>query len=91
MENNTDKNGYFNRKHIKLPNEKMIIDIIVSDIDGEKFHKCEWIPFKKEDYNENNQPTQGFLGTAVIIEGKHAGNGYHAWDQNDSEFIYYKF
>lgn len=85
MTNLIDKDGYINRKIINLPREISIMNIIVSGIEEEKIYKCEWVPSKNE-----NLPDQGFLGTAVVISGEHKGNGYHAWDQNDSEFIYYK-
>lgn len=83
-----DKDGFTNRKISKLPNEKLIIDIIVPRAAGEEIYKCEWIPYNSEDYKV--QPAIGFLGTTTVISGKYSGIGFHVWDQNDAEFIYYK-
>ena len=35
-------------------------------------------------------PCEGYLGTAKVIEGRYTGIGFHAWEQNDSEFIFHK-
>ena len=34
-------------------------------------------------------PGVGYLGTARVISGKHKDIGFHAWEQNDYEFVYY--
>jgi len=32
---------------------------------------------------------EGYLGTVKVIEGRYVGIGFHAWEQNNSEFIWY--
>lgn len=67
----------YNRHLDGLPKETINIIILNDNIEL----LCEWIPFIK-----NN----GYLGTAKVIEGKYKGIGFHAWEQNDSEFTHYK-
>ena len=77
MKNLDKKEGFLNRHLDDLPKE--ITNIIILNDNIELL--CEWIPFIK-----NN----GYLGTARIIDGNHIRIGFHAWEQNDSEFTYYK-
>ena len=73
-----------------LPNKECIINIIHKDIDGEHEHLCEWKPFNKSEYTSANMPGEGYLGTATVIKPPFEGIGFHAWEQNNSQFIYYK-
>lgn len=50
----------------------------------------DWVPFDRKQYTEINMPHEWYLGTAKAIEGMYTGVGFHAWNQNDSEFVYYK-
>lgn len=84
------KIGYLNRKCKGLPKEEVMICIIMEDIDGEHTYNCSWHPFNESEYNENNMPAEGYLGTARVVSGKYKGIGFHAWKQNNQEFIYYK-
>jgi len=74
--------GEFKNRHIEpLPSHKCNLYIITTN--EETMHLCEWIPAQP--------PTNtGWLGTARVIETKYQGIGFHAWRQNDQEFIYYK-
>jgi hypothetical protein len=85
MLNTTQRPGYKNRHTEPLPNTKEIIKIITNDISGEHIDICEWHPHIKNE-NETNKPGKGYLGTARTF----TGIGFHAWQQNDSEFVYYK-
>lgn len=61
--------------------------------DIEKSHIEEiWKPFKKEDCSEYMYPSNGYLGSVIvpIVENSIFTIGFHAWEQNDSEFVYYK-
>lgn len=90
MTTTSQKQGYLNRHTDGLPKEKCLIKIITNDIEGEHIFLCEWIPFNESDYIGKVKPNEGFLGTATVIDGKFTGIGFHAWDQNDSEFIWYQ-
>lgn len=87
MSNYIPKEDFLNRNKSGLPTEKCRIEIIInSKIAGDELFKCTWIP-----YNEKlNPPKHGYMGTARINSGKFEGIGFHAWEQNDAEFIYYK-
>jgi hypothetical protein len=90
MKNLELREGYKNRHVDGLPKEKTVMTVIHSDTDGEHSYVCEWTPFNKESYKEWNIPSEGYLGTVQVIEGRFKGIGFHAWEQNNSEFIYYK-
>jgi hypothetical protein len=38
---------------------------------------------------KNLEQDEGYLGTAKVIKGRYVGIGFHAWEQNNSEFIWY--
>lgn len=88
--NKTTKEGWDNRNLIAIPNKECIINIIHKDIDGENEYLCRWKPFNKSEYGSANMPGDGYLGTATVIKPPFEGIGFHAWEQNNSEFIYYK-
>lgn len=46
-----------------------------------------YLSFDKSNYSKENMPSKGYLGTAKIDEGMYKGVGFHAWEQNNSEFI----
>ncbi len=82
------RSGFLNRHKEALPSVKCAMKIVTNDIDGEHIYLCQWNPYNEAEwvaaYNK-----WGYLGTCKVIEGKFAGIGFHAWEQNNSEFIYY--
>lgn len=85
------KDNYKNRKKHGVPSKRCKIEIIItSKTAGDETFICMWEPYRKSDYPKDKQPGKGFLGTARINSGKFEGIGFHAWEQNDAEFIYYK-
>lgn len=74
------KKTFKNRKIHGLPKSECVIKIIVNNSEGEQTHLCKWNPITNE---------HGLLGTATTIDRK-TNIGFNAWEQNDSEFIYYK-
>ncbi len=85
-----NREGYLNRHLVPLPTKVCTIKIIVKDYSGEHATLCEWKPFEAQIYNGSEFPADGYLGTAKELQGVFSGIGHHAWEQNDSEFIYYK-
>jgi hypothetical protein len=71
--------GFINRKYNSLPNEACIIQIL----QNETIFLCSYLP-----HLYNTPPT--LIGQATVVEGKHKGIGFNVWNNNDSEFIYYK-
>lgn len=90
--NTEPRPGYKNRHVDGLPDKPCYMQII--DSDG-NIYLCEWEPFDESKFKMENYkpgkptPGHGYLGTAKVIGGQHKGIGFHAWDQNDHEFIYY--
>lgn len=77
-----------NRHNKPLPSVKALIRIK----HREGVFLCRWEPYNPDDYENTNQPAEGFLGTAIVLHGEeHAGIGFHAWEQNDAEFVEYTF
>jgi len=89
MINLEQKEGFLNRHKNSLPKEKCIIRVVVLDVEGEHIYLCEWKPFDESQYTETNILAKGYLGTAKVIEGKQTGISFHAWEQNNNEFIWY--
>ncbi len=89
MKNLEARKGFKNRHTDGLPTEKVNMKVVTNDVDGEYIMLCEWKPFNKEDYSESNIPAKGYLGTVTVIEEQFRGIGFHAWEQNNSEFVYY--
>lgn len=89
MKNLEAKPGWLNRHIDGIPDKVAIIKIITKDYSGEHQDTCKWTPFNKDDYNESNMPSPGYLGTARVLLG--ISIGFHAWEQNNSEFVYYKY
>ena len=77
-----------NRKETPLPTEPCTIRIK----QGAHTFLCAWNPYKKENYPNPHifHPAKGYLGTASVIEKHFKGIGFHAWEQNEYEFIYYE-
>lgn len=73
--------GFLNKHDNPLPDKQCIIEIIVND----ENYLCDWEP-----KDENTIADKGYIGTAKVISGKYKGIGFHAWEQNDYEFINYK-
>ena len=77
---------YKNRKDTPLPDNNCSIQIIQNDV----IYNCDQKPFNPSNYSANDLPAKGYLGTATVISGYYKGIGFNVWEQNDSEFIYYK-
>lgn len=83
-----DKDGFLNRHKNPLPKEKTILSIFFPKAYGEPREvACIWKPFDKRNYQEFNMPSEGYLGTAIDALSE---IGFHAWEQTDSEFVYYR-
>ena len=89
--------NWLNRKEIPLPKEQC--KIIIKHSDGELTGM--WHPYNPNDYHPDTQPHEGYLGTVVIPiidpiflkywkQKEIPTVGFHAWTQNNSEFIEYK-
>lgn len=78
--------GFKNRKSIPLPKHRQCKIAIVTT-DGVRI--CNWFPFNPKNYTVDNMPAEGYLGTARTIDSP-IQIGFHAWQQNDSEFLFYK-
>lgn len=89
MKNLEDRKGFANRHKTALPKKICLIKVITKDVDGEHTFSCEWNPFNQSQYSQSDMPAKGYLGTAKVIEGSSKGIGFHAWEQNNSEFIWY--
>jgi hypothetical protein len=89
MKNLEQREGFVNRHTNGLPKEKCAMKVITKDVDGEHIYLCEWKPFDKNQYSKENMPDDGYLGTVKVIQGRYTGIGFHAWEQNNSEFVWY--
>ncbi len=70
-------------RHITpLPKEECQMTILTNE--GE--FTGEWIPLEPENKDKFNK---GYLGT-VRVKAEIQDIGFHAWEQNNSEFQYYK-
>ena len=74
--------GFVNRHTNKLPDKITTMRVVKKDFDGEHIYLCEWKP-------SHSKENDGYLGTAKVIEGIYTGIGFHAWEQNNSEFVWY--
>jgi len=89
MRNLEQREGFINRHIYGLPKANCTMKVVTMDVNGEHIFTCEWIPFDKNQYTEKNIPGDGYLGTAKVIDGKFTGIGFHAFEQNNSEFVFY--
>ena len=89
MKNLKKRKGFSNRHLDGLPAEKVNMKIVINDTYGEHIMLCEWTPFDEKDYSADNMPGESYLGTVRVIEEKFKGIGFHAWEKNNHEFIYY--
>jgi hypothetical protein len=89
MKNLEQREGFVNRHTNKLPDKITTMRVVTKDVDGEHIYLCEWKPFDKSQYLKENMSADGYLGTLKVIEGRYTGIGFHAWEQNNSEFIWY--
>lgn len=93
--------GWFDRYITPLPQEECNITILTNE--GE--FTGMWEPFKEKDRDFDNDPEKGYLGTVyvpitdplfLVYWNKIKGPldipviGFHAWEQNNNEFQYYK-
>jgi hypothetical protein len=84
------KEGWLNRNVDGLPKDKCEMIVLKKDSYGEDEFHCQFRPFNKDDYDDVSMPDSGYLGDVRVIKGRYAGIGFNIWNQNDSEFIYYK-
>jgi hypothetical protein len=89
MKNLEQREGFVNRNTNGLPDKTTTMRVVTKDVDGEHIYLCEWKPFDKSQYSKENMPADGYLGTVKVIEGRYTGIGFHAWEQNNSEFVWY--
>ena len=90
MKNTKPKNGFYNRHTDGLPLVQCEINVLISRSNtGDQIYLCEWQPFDPKKYEKNDLPATGYVGCAYVISGKHAGIGFNAWAQNNSEFVYF--
>ncbi len=86
--NMQDMEGYLNRHKDGLPKEKCLIVIHHKSInDPVEKRLCVWHPFNPDDYEPFYMPAKGFLGHATDVVKE---IGFNVWEQNDSEFVFYK-
>lgn len=95
MKNLDPKEGWLNRHIDGLPDKDVKMEIIHHSMNEDDICLCNWHPFKKENYRESDMPGEGYLGTVRLIESqkdgkRYTGIGFHAWGQNNSEFVYYR-
>ncbi len=83
------RQGFINRHINGLPKLECAINILVEYPSHEQLISCVWLPFDESIYSETEiKPSKGYLGTARSIE-QYVGIGFHAWEQNNYEFVYY--
>ena len=84
--------NYLNRKKNPLP----LVETKMSILKAGNQIKGVWKPFNPNDYTAETMPSKGYLGT---FEGQVESQinpksivtiGYHAWEQNNFEFLMYK-
>lgn len=85
MKNLEQREGFANRHTDGLPDQKCTMNVVV---DG-NIHLCHWHPFDKRLCAETDMPGDGYVGTAIVAEGRYKGIGFHAWSQNNDEFVWY--
>jgi hypothetical protein len=78
--------GLFDRRKYPLPNNKSILIILVNESDGLNKYLCEYTPM----INTSTYMHSGLIGFAKVIYGEYTGIAFNVWEQNESEFIYYK-
>lgn len=89
------KAGFKNRHLEPLPDKPAVIEIVFTETNQEKIALCNWNPFHLEEWKKgftippDKSPAPGFIGTAEVIQGTYPGIGFHAWEQNNSEFVFY--
>jgi len=86
----SDRPGYVNRHKAGLPVEEKIIVVLHKEGNIEEQRICLWKPFDPRLYTPEDTPAEGYLGTAKVMDDSHKGIGFHAWSQNDSEFVFYR-
>ena len=86
MKNRTTKDGYLNRHSDGMPSIICKIKILSGPETMEEEIVCCWEPRKPT----NQNAAKGYTGTARSLGGKFKHLCFHAWDQNNSEFVYYK-
>lgn len=80
--------GYISRKATPMPDYVCPIYVLKKSENKWEEYLCEWVPTQALKAPE--EASEGYLGTASVISGQFKGIGFHAWEQNNSEFIYYR-
>lgn len=88
--NMEQRDGWLNRHTDPLPKTEVVMVIVSRDVSGEEELLCHWYPFNKDNYRDWVLPGEGYVGTARVISDIWKGIGFNVWQQNDSEFVYYK-
>lgn len=83
------RDGFINRHTHGIPDKPTKMKVVIKDFVGEQVLLCEWKPFDKSQYTKEDMPPDSFLGTATVIDDLFNGISFHAWDENNSEFVYY--
>jgi len=85
------KQTWLNRHETPLPDEECVIQI---KLQGDpKIHGYpevltgNWVPFNPGDYGVRAKLSEGYIGT---FRDNLTKLGFHAWQQNDSEFVEYR-
>jgi hypothetical protein len=84
--------GYKNRHVDGLPAASCDICILAG---GEEF-RGRWVPYSGSHSKRgaDNLPYPGYLGTVKVDGGEYKGAdthiGFHAWAQDDDEFVFYR-
>jgi hypothetical protein len=92
MKNLNKRLGYKNRHLDDLPEDKAIVYVIINDAgeDEERIMLCQWFAYNREDYVGRLTPDVGYLGHMIVVEEEYNGIGFNAWEQTNSEFVYYQ-
>jgi hypothetical protein len=88
MKNTEQLQGFLNRHEVGMPTEKCRISVVTKASGFEPVELCDWEPFDESEHTKKDMPASGYLGTAYTVNGQFR-LGFHAWEQNNSEFIYY--
>ena len=87
---------YNDRRIIPLPLENCRLRIVIKDWKDNKQEYMEivgnWEPYNGKYSTKINDtlPNKGYLGTLYHLTENNIKIGYNAWQQNSSEFIFYK-
>jgi len=92
MKNLEKREGYLNRHLNPLPVDNIYpIEFISNNLEGEHIYKGLWYPALADKYDEENKPIKNYLGYVKTKEPHNSCDiSFYVWEQNDSQFVYYK-